>query len=189
MDKVVYGLRDPRNGKYYYIGMSYCGMERPLSHLLGSTNPKIREWVTKLKKANVVPQIDILERVSEKDDLVKKESSYIRRYSVLNKDMINIVGNLNGRVFRNESTDEEWNQLMNLITEIPKIIKRERSFRNMTQQHLSDEAGISRSTLSLVERGEDVTTGTLHKILNTLQKHMRVVDLEYGRVRSKRDEE
>ncbi len=42
--------------------------------------------------------------------------------------------------------------------------------QNKTQDELATEAGISRSTLSLLERGEPVTLSTLIQVLRVLDK-------------------
>ena len=59
-----------------------------------------------------------------------------------------------------------------LIQLIGKFVKHHRLRKNRTQVQVSYEAGISRSTLSLLERGEPVTLPTLIQVL-------RVLDLLY----------
>ena len=48
------------------------------------------------------------------------------------------------------------------------FIKHHRITQNRTQDNLAAAAGISRSTLSLLERGESVTLSTLIQVLRTL---------------------
>jgi len=55
---------------------------------------------------------------------------------------------------------------------IGKFIKHHRLNQNKTQSEVSKSAGISRSTLSLLERGEKIN-------LNSLIKVLRVLDLLY----------
>ena len=55
---------------------------------------------------------------------------------------------------------------------IGKFIKHHRLNQNKTQSEVSESAGISRSTLSLLERGEKIN-------LNSLIKILRVLDLLY----------
>lgn len=50
------------------------------------------------------------------------------------------------------------------------FIRHHRLERNMTQAELSGASGISRSTLSLLERGEAVTVSTLIQVLRVLDK-------------------
>lgn len=59
-----------------------------------------------------------------------------------------------------------------LIQLIGKFVKHHRLHKNRTQEQVSYEAGISRSTLSLLERGQAVTVPTLIQVL-------RVLDLLY----------
>lgn len=51
---------------------------------------------------------------------------------------------------------------------IGRFIKHHRLNQNKTQEEVSVEAGISRSTLSLLERGEKVTLSSLIQVLRVL---------------------
>jgi len=57
-----------------------------------------------------------------------------------------------------------------LSLHIGTFIKHHRMESNKTQETLSREAGISRSTLSLLERGETVTLATLIQLLRALDQ-------------------
>lgn len=57
-----------------------------------------------------------------------------------------------------------------LATHIGTFIKHHRLAQNKTQDVLSRNAGISRSTLSLLERGETVTVATLLQVLRVLDQ-------------------
>lgn len=50
------------------------------------------------------------------------------------------------------------------------FVKHHRMEQNKTQDQLATEAGISRSTLSLLERGETVTLATLIQVLRVLDQ-------------------
>jgi transcriptional regulator with XRE-family HTH domain len=50
------------------------------------------------------------------------------------------------------------------------FVRHHRMEQNRTQHDLSAAAGISRSTLSLLERGETVTIGTLIQVLRVLDQ-------------------
>jgi transcriptional regulator with XRE-family HTH domain len=56
-----------------------------------------------------------------------------------------------------------------LEAKIGEFIKHHRLKQNLTQTQVSKEAGISRSTLSLLERGETVTISTLLRTLRVLE--------------------
>jgi len=58
---------------------------------------------------------------------------------------------------------------------IGKFVKLQRTEQNRTQSELAADAGISRSTLSLLERGEPVTLLTLLQVLRILNS-LHVLD-------------
>ncbi len=62
-----------------------------------------------------------------------------------------------------------------LATQIGSFVKHHRLEQNKTQNALAHEAGISRSTLSLLERGETVTLATLLQVLRVLDQ-LQVMD-------------
>jgi len=57
-----------------------------------------------------------------------------------------------------------------LAMHIGAFIKHHRMEQNKTQDVLANAAGISRSTLSLLERGETVTLATVIQVLRVLDK-------------------
>ena len=57
-----------------------------------------------------------------------------------------------------------------LAQQIGAFVRHHRMAQNKTQDALSAEAGISRSTLSLLERGETVTVATLIQVLRILDQ-------------------
>ncbi len=56
-----------------------------------------------------------------------------------------------------------------LAETIGKFIQHHRLKKNRSQSEVATDAGISRSTLSLLERGEKVTLSTLLQVLRTLE--------------------
>lgn len=62
-----------------------------------------------------------------------------------------------------------------LLKHIGDFVKHHRMEQNKTQETLATEAGISRSTLSLLERGESVTATTLIQVLRVLDQ-LQVMD-------------
>lgn len=63
-----------------------------------------------------------------------------------------------------------------LLKQIGSFIKQHRLDQNKTQETLSKAAGISRSTLSLLERGETVNLDTLIRVLRVLDQ-LEVMDV------------
>lgn len=57
-----------------------------------------------------------------------------------------------------------------LLNRISAFVKHQRIQQNKTQQETATAAGISRSTLSLLERGETVTVLTLLQVLRVLDQ-------------------
>ena len=55
-----------------------------------------------------------------------------------------------------------------LCQSIGQFIKHHRTEQQLTQQEVADKANISRSTLSLLERGETVTVTTLLQVLRVM---------------------
>lgn len=70
----------------------------------------------------------------------------------------------------NDLSFTNWNSMSDkaLTQHIGAFIKHHRMLSNKTQDALAKEAGISRSTLSLLERGETVTLATLIQVLRML---------------------
>jgi len=57
-----------------------------------------------------------------------------------------------------------------LVGQIAAFVKHHRLEQNKSQEELATAAGISRSTLSLLERGETVTLATLIQVLRILDQ-------------------
>jgi transcriptional regulator with XRE-family HTH domain len=55
-----------------------------------------------------------------------------------------------------------------ILQEIGNFIKKRRIDQGITQDELAKQAAISRSTLSLIERGENIALGNLIKVLRML---------------------
>ncbi len=71
----------------------------------------------------------------------------------------------------NDNSYMEWFSMSDkaLGETIGKFIQHHRLRQNMSQEDVSSAAGISRSTLSLLERGEKVTLSTLLQVLRVLE--------------------
>jgi transcriptional regulator with XRE-family HTH domain len=66
----------------------------------------------------------------------------------------------------------EWLSMSDkaLAEHIGAFVRHHRMEQNRTQDELASDAGISRSTLSLLERGETVTLATLIQVLRVLDQ-------------------
>lgn len=68
-------------------------------------------------------------------------------------------------------TDEDeaiFVMLRKYISSIPEILRKERLYRKLTQEEMAEHMGISRSTLSLLERGGNISFSTVQKYFLTL---------------------
>ncbi|MFN4811132.1 MAG: helix-turn-helix domain-containing protein [Bacteroidota bacterium] len=70
----------------------------------------------------------------------------------------------------NDISYKNWHAMSDkaLSEHIGAFVKHHRMLQNKTQEELSRAAGISRSTLSILERGETVTVSTLIQVLRML---------------------
>lgn len=64
MKTYIYGLKDPRDNQIYYIGKSNNPKKRLKEHLEDKhTNPHKRAWIEDLVSCNLIPKLEILEKV------------------------------------------------------------------------------------------------------------------------------
>ncbi len=77
----------------------------------------------------------------------------------------------------NDKAFKDWYSMsdQSLAAQIGAFVKHHRLEQNKTQDVVSHEACISRSTLSLLERGETVTLATLIQVLRVLSQ-LQVMD-------------
>lgn len=167
---LIYGLRDPRNDVYYYIGKSTVGEKRPLSHLAKSHNDAVNIWVNELKQLRLVPYVDIIEKDIPLENLIEREKYWIDYHHDINPDLFNIISlTISVNKLRTEEDDYKFNSLIKIIFDIGNILKNERICRNLTQEELSQKAGLSRSTISLCENGSNVTLDAIKKYIIELK--------------------
>ena len=152
---IIYGLRDPRNDVYQYIGKSTVGVKRPISHLTKSHSPKVKEWVQTLSDNWLYPIIDVIEEVENLEDLEDREKYWINYYHYINPELLNIMLIEKPIVEgRSEEDELDFNFLVRIIYRIPDILKRERVFRNLTQQEMAELIGVGRSSISKIETSD-----------------------------------
>jgi len=77
----------------------------------------------------------------------------------------------------NDISYNNWNAMSDdrIAMQIGEFVKHHRMQQNKTQEMLAKDAGVSRSTLSLLEKGEKVTVATLIQVLRVLDK-LQVMD-------------
>ena len=72
----------------------------------------------------------------------------------------------------NDISDIGWYAMSDerILKQIGEFVKHHRIEQNRTQATLANDAGISRSTLSLLEKGETVTLASLIRVLRILDQ-------------------
>ncbi len=73
--------------------------------------------------------------------------------------------------FLNDMSYTNWYAMSDksLVETIGSFVRQNRLDKNKTQHEVASQAGISRSTLSLLEKGETVTVPTLIQVLRSLE--------------------
>jgi len=167
---IIYGLRDPRNDVYQYIGKSTVGKERALKHLTKSHSDRVNQWVSMLENNWLYPSVDIIEEVENVDDLSDREDYWISYYKEINPYLLNIK--LSDKKINNVRSDEdeaEYEFMLKVLFKIPEILKRERIYRRITQDEMAKNMKVSRITLSLCERNANVTFEVIQKYFVSLK--------------------
>jgi DNA-binding XRE family transcriptional regulator len=170
MRNIIYALVDPRNDVIMYVGKSTVDLSRPLSHLSYSHSPKVRDWVEQLGKDWLYPRIEILEEGIALEMLSEKEKLWIQAVSSYNPSILNLqnVPNTNVDLMEKEEI-QDFDNISALIGNVGGILKRARLVRGINQQEFAKECGFSRSTISLVERGENVNLHTIQRMFLVLR--------------------
>ncbi len=72
----------------------------------------------------------------------------------------------------NDNTDINWASMTDgaIMETIGKFVRHHRLNQNITQEKLAESANISRSTLSLIEKGEIITLPLLIQVLRVLDQ-------------------
>ena len=183
---IIYGLKDPRTDEYKYVGKSVQGIKRAKSHMNHSHNSLVNEWVKELKMDNYIPDIVILENVSDWSELIDKEKYWIGKLLNEDYDLFNIIStdsyndnmNMYNKKLKEQIQEREKileSKLSNIlakgdnINEISKLIKRRRKILNITQEDLAEISKIGLPTIKRIESGKvNPTINTLNSILECL---------------------
>jgi hypothetical protein len=90
---LIYGLKDPRDGRLRYVGQSSTGMQRPRSHLQPSSakeqNPHFRNWISNLKKSEISYTIEVIARLFSAAELDDAEVYWIKTLRTQGLDLLN----------------------------------------------------------------------------------------------------
>lgn len=163
---IIYGLKDPRNDVFCYIGKTTVGVNRPLRHLIKSHSSLVNSWVIELSNLNLSPIVEIIEDNIELNDLSNREKYWIQEYYNLNDDLLNIKNKKSNKEIANYSIDLNLIKSLGIFLDgLPNFAKSIRYQNRLTQSQLSETLHISRSTLSLLERGKNIDLQTIKKLI------------------------
>lgn len=165
---LIYGLMDPRNDLFYYIGKTTVGHKRPMTHLARSHNEQVKEWVLELGKIGLTPSIHIIESNINLNSLRDREVYWINEYKKINDDLFN-----HQLIEKNEISKTihigNINEIEFIFNNIGLVCKSARIKLNLSQEEFSKMIGVNRATLSLVENGnKNISFNMVLKILNIL---------------------
>lgn len=111
----IYGLKDPRDGKVYYIGKSDNPRARLACHLCDGTNPKKVTWLDGLFALGLRPELVILEELGGDGDWRAVEQRWIsdgldRGWPLIN--MIDGGDGGDGAFVKSLLDGEQWFELL-----------------------------------------------------------------------------
>lgn len=142
----------------------------------------VNQWVLELRNKWLYPLIDIIEEVDDLDDLPEREKYWINYYYDINPSLLNIrlVVHADEKNHLYVGSDREnFDLLDSVIGNVASILKRGRLCRGITQEEMAQKIGIVRSTLSLLERGENVSLFIVQQYTREL-KGIDILTNAYG---------
>lgn len=164
---LIYGLRDPRNDVYKYIGKTTIGNSRPLQHLLKSHNQLVNDWVKELNDVGLSPYVDIIEKDIELNELAAKEKFYIRHFSELHEELLNGGSHVFDNIYNSPSISiTDIKNAINVLLNLGDVHKTLKLSSGMSDDDISLLLNIGRKTTYKI-RQNDLTVMT-ETILNFL---------------------
>lgn len=162
---IIYGLRDPRNDTYYYIGKTTTGTTRPLSYLTKrSHNSLVNEWIKELNKIGLNPFVDIIEDNLSLEILSDRENYWIEFYKKQNPELFN-GGKYRELNSNSTLTQQDIDTTLKVLSNLSEVYKFVKAKTGLTQEAISDKSGITRQTLIRILKNENVSIDTLLKLL------------------------
>lgn len=178
---LIYGLRDPRNDVYRYIGKTTVGEKRPLSHLIQSHNILVNEWVAELKKANLQPFVDVIEKDIPLEELAAREKHHIACYQGIYGQLFNggkhLVDTISKPSCLSTNDIDMLEIALSNTEEIYKVYKTQTSF---TDEVIANTLNVGRKTVHNIKRGSLKTSiETVYKMVLFIQQGLEAVFAYY----------
>ncbi len=170
---LVYGLKDPRNDVYFYIGKTTTSLRRPISHLTNSHNKDVNLLVKEIIDEGLNVVVSVIEDNLELNNLSNREKYWINYYYNINEFLLNKIGFTPDRDELKSINNIKEEILCNILDGLEKVGETIKSFRlkrNLTQESLSKLSNLSRGTIHSIERGKAITTDNVIKILVVLKE-------------------
>jgi hypothetical protein len=164
---LIYGLRDPRNDVYKYIGKTTIGVKRPLMHLKKSHNLLVNQWVDELNQIGLSPIVDVIENNVLLEELSNKEKHYIAYYSEISDQLFNGGENAvetisKPSILSNSDINSLYISFLN-IRELYKLFKSSTSF---SDDVIGNVLGVGRKTVYRIKGGNlKINMETIYKLI------------------------
>jgi hypothetical protein len=178
---LIYGLRDPRNDVYRYIGKTTVGERRPLSHLIESHNVLVNEWVAELQRVNLQPFVDVIEKDIPLEELAAREKHYITHYTRIHEQLFNGGKHLVDTISKPSILSiDDINMLELALSDIGEIYKFYKIQTSFTDQMMADTLNVSRKTVHCIKTSNFKTCiETVHKMVFFIKKGVESVFTYY----------
>ncbi len=169
---LIYGLRDPRNDVYRYIGKTTIGVGRPLLHLRKSHNALVNKWVEELNHIGLSPAVDIIENNISLDKLSARERHYIHYYSAISDNLLNggerVVETISKpSILTQDDVNSLYMSFLNTI-EIYKLFK---SCTGFSDDVIANTLGVKRKTVYRIKTGNmNINMETVYKLIVFIKK-------------------
>lgn len=148
-NNLIYGLRDPRNDVYMYVGKTTVGRNRPLNHLRqASHNELVNEWVLELNNKGFAPFIDVIEDDLDLDMLHEREQYWISEYRKTNPDLLNggTRAILNGDAVMNLTLDDIQG-FISVVSDTRSLVNYIKQSTGLNWNEISEKSGLSRASV------------------------------------------
>jgi len=174
---LIYGLRDPRNDVYMYVGKTTVGESRPLSHLIKSHNTLVNQWVEELRSYGMLPIVDVLERDIELELLSDRERFFISYYSEMHGQLFNgAPSNIDTIFSPSLLSNEDVKTSLSLLSKPSELYRKFKTMTGFSDDVIGSVIGVTRKTVHNIKRDSDrVGMGTILRLMFFINEGIRPV--------------